>query len=271
MKWNHILMKKKKYKTAFFIAANSDIALELIKHYQSKNWKIYGTYRSENQKIFKLVPKENLIKVDLKKVDTKKLKVFINKIPKIDLFTCLSQRQLPFGDFFSNNFKDWKISLNINMLGPLEILQLFKKKFYNNSSIIFFTGGGPNKATKNYSSYSLSKFALIKFTELLSEEYSHLKVGCINPGWVKTKAHKIFLKQIKLKKTEDYKKLKRKFLKDDFIDVKLTIKFFDWFLKSSRSIVSGKYFVADFDKFGSKNLHLLLRKKNIFKMRRLEI
>ena len=160
-------MKKKKYKTAFFISANSDIALNLIRHYKLKNWEIYGTYRTENKKLFAIVPKKNLLKLDLTSNNNSKNKIikFIRKIPKIDLFSCLSQSQFPFGCFFSNNFKEWKDSINVNILGPLEIFHLLNEKFLKGSSIIFFTGGGPNKATKNYSAYSLSKFAFIKFTK----------------------------------------------------------------------------------------------------------
>ena len=46
---------KKKYKNIFLISSNSDIAIELIKHYKKKNWNIYGTYRSKNTDLFNLM------------------------------------------------------------------------------------------------------------------------------------------------------------------------------------------------------------------------
>ena len=261
---------KKKYKNIFLISSNSDIAIELIKHYKKKNWNIYGTYRSKNTDLFNFAPKLNFLKVDLKNINRNKLKAFIKKIPKIDVFTCLSQTQFPFGNFFSNKFSEWRKAFDVNMIGPIEIFQMFKKKFHSKSSVIFFSGGGPNKATKNYSAYALSKFSIIRFVELISKENKFLKIACINPGWVNTKAHLTFLKQKKLRNTSDYKKLEKKIKNNDFVDVILTIKFFNWFIKSKKKLVTGKYFVADFDQFGTHKFKNLLSKENFLKMRRVE-
>ena len=261
-------------KNIFVVSANSDIAGHIIKYYKKKNWNIYGTYRERKNKILQSLDSKNFIKIDLDKnlFNKNKLNKFIKKIPKLDIFTCLSQTQKPFGKFYKNNFQLWENSFYINFINPSQIFHMFYKKMNRNSSVIFFTGGGPNKATENFSSYALSKFLFIKFSELLAKEDKNLKFACINPGWVKTKAHDIFLKQTNLKNTEDYKKLKKKIERNEFVDPQLTVNFFEWFYKNKNKKFSGRYYVVDFDNLNDKRLqNKILSNPDFYKMRRNEI
>ena len=260
-------------KSIFIISANSDIAKEIIKYYKNKNWNIYGTYRNDKDSFLKSLDKKNFIKIDLEKdkLNIIRLNNFIKKIPKIDIFTCLSQTQKPFGKFYDNDFVQWENSFYVNFLNPVKILHKIYQKMSYNSSVIFFTGGGPNKATENFSSYALSKFLFIKFAELLNKEDKKINFTCINPGWVKTKAHDIFLKQRKLKNTKDYKKLKQKIKSNSFVDPKLTTDFFSWFYKKKNKKYSGKYYVVGFDKFNDIKFNKkILNYSDIYTMRRKE-
>lgn len=260
-------------KNIFIISANSDIAADIIKYYKNKNWNIYGTYRNDKSHFLKSLNKKNFIKINLDKDKLNRIKLdnFIKKIPKIDIFTCLSQTQKPFGKFYNNNFMQWENSFYVNFLNPIKILHKIYRKMSYNSSVIFFTGGGPNKATENFSSYALSKFLFIKFAELLDKEDKKVNFACINPGWVKTKAHDIFLKQRKLKNTKDYKKLLKKIKSNSFVDPKLTSEFFGWFYEKKNKKYSGKYYVVDFDKFNdTKFKNKILTQSDVLTMRRKE-
>ena len=85
-------------KNIFVVSANSDIAGHIIKYYKKKNWNIYGTYRERKNKILQSLDSKNFIKIDLDKnlFNKNKLNKFIKRIPKLDIFTCLSQTQKPF-------------------------------------------------------------------------------------------------------------------------------------------------------------------------------
>jgi short-subunit dehydrogenase len=261
-------------KNIFIVSVNSDIASHIVKNYKKKNWNIYGTYKTSESKLSKILNKKNFIKIDLnrKKFNEKKFKEFIKKLPNIDIFTCLSQTQKPFGKFYEIDFNEWENSFFVNFLNPVKIFNLIYKKMSFKSCVIFFTGGGPNKATKNFSGYALSKFLYIKFSELLAAEDKKINFACINPGWVKTKAHDIFLKQTYLKNTEDYKKLKKKIKEQDFVNPQLTVNFFNWFYKKKNSKLSGRYYVLDFDNFSDIKFEKRLAKNNdVLKMRRKEL
>jgi len=259
-------------KTAFFVSASSDIAMSISANLIKDGWKIYGTYNRGNKKLFDLYEKKNLIKLDLNNKNyEKELVKFIKKIDKITLFSCFSGSQLPCGPFLNLKKKDIINSFNINLIQPAFILKILKQKFYNNSKIIFFTGGGPNKATKNYLPYSLSKFSLIKFVELLAEENNNFYFACINPGWVNTKAHKKIITNKIFKKSSDHKRLISKIKNNSWVDVKKTIDFFDWFLKIKNRKFSGRYFVVDYDNFCyRKFVKKFDQNDNFLKMRRVE-
>jgi NAD(P)-dependent dehydrogenase (short-subunit alcohol dehydrogenase family) len=261
-------------KNIFIVSVNSDIAAHIVKNYKNKKWNIYGTYRKGGTKIFNFLNKKNFIKLDLskKKFNLNKINKFIKKLPRIDIFTCLSQTQKPFGKFYKINFDEWENSFFINFLNPVKILRNVYKRLSSQSSVIFFTGGGPNKATENFSGYALAKFLYIKFTELLAAEDKKIKFACINPGWVKTKAHDIFLKQTNLRNTSDYIKLKKKIKEGSFVNPQLTVDFFNWFYEKKNQNLSGRYYVLDYDKFYYKNFEKNLNKNiNFLRFRRFEI
>ena len=117
--------------------------------------------------------------------------------------------QKPIGLLDRIDFREWYSSFNINLMVPINIFKISIPFLVKNSSIIFFTGGGPNKATKFFSAYSLSKFTLIKFIEQMSLEYKKFNFACVNPGWL-IQRHMTFTKSKRIKKSKDLKKLKLK-------------------------------------------------------------
>lgn len=263
-------------RNAFLLSLTSDIGFRVAQDLKKKGWNIYGTYRIFNKRLLEVTEKKNLIQIDFSKNlnNIKKIQLikFLKKISKINLFSCFSGNQKPLGLLGRIDFEDWYSSFNINLIVPINIFKISLPFLVKNSSIIFFTGGGPNKATKFYSAYSLSKFTLIKFIEQMSLEYKKFNFACINPGWVNTKAHRYLLKSKELKNSKDLKKLKSKIKLNEWVSYRKTIDFFDWYINVKNKKLSGRYFVLDYDKIFEKNyVNAIGKNENNLKMRRREI
>ena len=64
---------------------------------------------------------------------------------------------------------------------------------------------------KNFSSYSISKIALIKFTEIISEEFNNknIRVNILSPGIVHSKMTKKILSKSKFVSKQELLKIKK--------------------------------------------------------------
>ena len=87
------------------------------------------------------------------------------------LINCLGE-QGEIKNFFKMNLKKNFKTLNINFLLNVYLLKYLYPiiKDRRNLLIIFFSGGGSLSFRENFSSYSISKTSLIKFTEIISKE-----------------------------------------------------------------------------------------------------
>jgi len=136
--------------------------------------------------------------------------------------------------------------------------------------VLLFAGGGPNKATVNYSAYAVSKVALIKMCELLDAEIPDTRFAIVNPGWVKTKGHTAML-QAGPRGGTDYWRVVEKFAHGDWTPMERVIDCCEWIIQSTRDIVSGRYFGVEFDDWGSARLtQRLARDSQLCKLRRRE-
>jgi NAD(P)-dependent dehydrogenase (short-subunit alcohol dehydrogenase family) len=84
------------------------------------------------------------------------------------------------------DLKKFLKTLEVNFLFNVFLMKflypLIKDK--KNLLIILFSGGGSLSFRENFSSYSISKTSLIKFTEIISEEFKNKKIraNIISPG-----------------------------------------------------------------------------------------
>lgn len=137
-------------------------------------------------------------------------------------------------------------------------------------TVLLFAGGGPNKATLNYSAYTVSKVALIKMCELLDAEIPDTRFVIINPGWVKTKAHETILKAGP-RGGNDYWRTVEKFARNEWIPMERVIACCDWLIQAPRKLVGGRYFGVSFDEWGSEEFERKLAgNPNLCKLRRYE-
>ena len=97
----------------------------------------------------------------------------------------------PVGRFDTNDWKQWKETLDVNLFGTLQFIRetaphMMKKKY---GKIINFSGGGATGPLPNFTAYGASKVAIVRMTETLAQEYKefHIDINAIAPGAVNTK------------------------------------------------------------------------------------
>ena len=109
------------------------------------------------------------------------------------LINCLGE-QGEVKNFFKMNLKKFLETININFLFNIYLLKYLYPtiKDSQNLLIIFFSGGGSLSFRENFSSYSISKTSLIKFTEIISKELKNdnIRANIISPGIVDSKMTK---------------------------------------------------------------------------------
>lgn len=96
----------------------------------------------------------------------------------------------PIGPLWENELFSWQQAIQVNLLSPVSLCHAFVPWMKENGggSIINLSGGGATGPRANFSAYSTSKGALVRFSETLAEETRHfgIRVNCIAPGAMKT-------------------------------------------------------------------------------------
>lgn len=186
--------------TVFIAAVASDIGRQLAHLYRQRGCMVIGTYRSEaglgtlrEDKGITLLHCDVTDRQSLQQVaDTmrtldKPWDVFIGAVGQLD----------PIGPFFTCDFQDWTRSVIANSFGQLGLLHAiypFRNSTRMPSRIAFLVGGGINGPFRNYSAYCLGKVMLVKFCELIDDEYPDVHAIAVGTGWVNTKIHQQSLK-----------------------------------------------------------------------------
>jgi NAD(P)-dependent dehydrogenase (short-subunit alcohol dehydrogenase family) len=264
--------------SSIIISVSSDIGVALGKKWQSMGWKIYGTYRTESKQVDVLKKSGNfcLTKCDLNDVTSvKEACIFLkDKCSTWDVLVFASGTQEPVGCFDKINFDDWQRGVEVNLLSQLRILHYLLPFRNKNASlkepvVLFFAGGCVNGATACYSSYNLSKIALIKMCEFLDMEIPDTKFVIVGPGWVKTKIHESTIKAGADLAKDGYQKTLDRFKSNDFVEMKKVVDCCTWLVTTNADGVSGRNFSVASDAWGSRELEEVLQQdKDMYKLRR---
>ena len=124
---------------------------------------------------------------DVQKVVEETLKNF----GTVDILVNCAGIQQPIGPFWDTDIDEWIKNIHVNLIGTAmcckTILPFMMKK--GKGKIINFSGGGATSGRPNFSAYSCSKSAVVRFTETLSMELegSRIDVNAIAPGAVNTR------------------------------------------------------------------------------------
>lgn len=186
-------------------------------------------------------------------------KEIISSYPALDILINCAGVHGPLGNIENYSMQNLRDTLEINLISPINICTHFLKEFKNKNygKIINFSGGGATFPLPEMNAYSLSKVALVRFTENISTELKNynIDINAIAPGAILTDMNKSILNAGPEKVGVNYyKELKEKFKKssgDIDIVTDLTL-----YLASKESDgISGKLISAvwdnwkNFDKF----------------------
>lgn len=255
-------------KKAILISINSDIGYFFADKLLKDNFKLIGTYRTYSKRLSDLKKRGVILKrIDFsKKLSDKIIQNLIKECRNWDLLLNFTGNQNPIGKILTLKKTEIISSFNINFLAQFIITKEMLKFKKRNSFVLFFAGGGVNNATKNYSTYTLSKIALIKLVELLDFEIKNTRFSIIGPGWVNTKIHNTTLVSNKAGKN---KKLTIDKLKSNNLTSMAEIfDFFKWLYSQKKSIISGRNFSVVYDKNLSNLKKKIAKDQSFFKLRR---
>jgi 3-oxoacyl-[acyl-carrier protein] reductase len=104
----------------------------------------------------------------------------------LDAVICAAGIQGPIGPFADADPKAWADTLNTNLLGAMHACRAALPGMLaaKSGKFLLVAGGGSTKPRPNFTAYSASKTALVRFAESLSHEVQdhNVQVNCMAPG-----------------------------------------------------------------------------------------
>jgi NAD(P)-dependent dehydrogenase (short-subunit alcohol dehydrogenase family) len=261
--------------SAIIIAVSSDIGSAMARRWLSREWNVFGTYRTKSHAV------EELDGCGLRSIhcdlsDSASIRDTCSYLREHccewDVLVLCPGTQDPVGAFAKCDFDKWEESVEINFTGQMRIVHMLLPSRHVNSAlgpcVLFFAGGGSNNAPINYSAYIVSKIALIKMCELLDAEVTDTRFVILGPGWVKTKIHESTLKA-GMRAGNNYQRTVEKLVGDECTPMERILDCCDWLIESPRRLVSGRNFSLVFDMWGTEKLNVkLATDPNMYKLRR---
>ena len=181
------------------------------------------------------------------------------------------------GRFDMTDSKSWKKAFEINTFGTYLVTKYFLGLLLKSGTkkIINFAGGGAFNAFPNYSSYAVSKAAVVRFTENIAAELkgSGVKVNCIAPGFVATGLHESTLKAGEKLAGEQYRHTMEKISKGS-TPVGIPVSCIKFLISDESGPLTGKTISANFDKWGSDVFNSSIDEissSDLYTMRRINI
>ena len=263
-------------RTAIIISVSSDIGTAMATRWLKRGWNVLGTYRTPNHALEQLESVGlELVHCDLSSEDSimtacAQLK---SRLKSWDVLVLAPGTQEPVGMFLDRTFKEWDASIRVNFTAQLGIVyellpSRVKSQGSMQPSVLFFAGGGTNRATVRYSAYTISKIALIKMCELLDAEITDTRFSIVGPGWVGTKIHQATL-DAGANAGDHVEATRQKLASNELTPMETVLDCCDWVLGGSREIVGGRNFSVVFDNWGDPELNRLLNSdENMYKLRR---
>lgn len=263
--------------TVFIAAIGSGIGSDLAALYRARGCTVIGTYRTAAH-IDALRDQGGieLIQCDVARPDSiaqaaealralgKPWDIFIGAVGQLD----------PIGSFFDCDADQWADSVMNNSVSQLRLLHTIyphRNTAQLPSKAAFLVGGGINGPFRHYSAYCLAKVMLVKFCELIDDEYPDIHAVAIGTGWVNTRIHQQTLDAAEraganLERTTEF--LKTGATGTSVSDILACM---DWCFAQDRSVTGGRNFsvVHDGWRDGGQDLaQTLAQDVGMYKLRR---
>ena len=148
-------------KQAVVISPGSEIAQQLVSRLSADGWTPHLLRRDEE----------------------------VPRYQKWDLALVATGKLMPIERFEFCDYNDWRHSIEINALWPLERVHRLLTSARHGALVVFFAGPNPNLPQPNYSAYDAAKMLLIRMAETLNEESTYVRFVAIGPGFFRTKIH----------------------------------------------------------------------------------
>ena len=169
------------------------LAIECAKKYKvvciSKSDNVFDTY----EEVKKLSPNSLALKCDISKIThTFETLSSIDLLEENIAFLLCAGQLGETGGILDTNLSNWTNVYNTNVVGNLNVVKCFIDNILKNkfSKIFLFAGGGSAYGFPIFSSYSLSKTAIVRAAENLHlelKDYGDIVSLAIAPGALKTK------------------------------------------------------------------------------------
>ncbi|OGI78947.1 hypothetical protein A3F19_02800 [Candidatus Nomurabacteria bacterium RIFCSPHIGHO2_12_FULL_37_29] len=265
----------KESRSAIIIGVSSGIGQALSRKWLKDGWKILGTYRTEDQVVSELKSLGALLThCDLD--DPASINSACQELKRIcpswDVLVICPASLEPIGLFIDVAMEEWEDSIRLNFTNQMNLThQLLTSRRLDSPlgpCVIFFSGGGINDASTNYSAYTVSKIATIKMSEILDAEMSDTRFVSIGPGWVDTKIHSQTIKAGS-KAGQNYERTIERIKEKDFTPMDLIINCCDWVINAPKDVVSGRNINVIHDDWRSKEFEKkLIQDSNLLKLRK---
>ena len=192
---------------------------------------------------------------------------------KIDVLINNAGVQNPIGPFIENDLDDWEKNLKINLLGSINCIKfilpyMIKKKY---GKIVNLSGGGSTSPRPNFSAYSVSKTAIVRFTETLAEEIKeyNIDINAVAPGAINTSMLEEIIQSGKMAGHEFNEALKRE--KSGGNDPKHIVELITFLSTNISDGITGKLISAIWDPWKDSEYQNTLRSdSNIATLRRID-
>jgi len=225
------------------------------------------TFKKANHQLSILVRREEVL-ADLKKEypeaylhlgDVSSSKVCENWVEKtfdhfgtVDLLINNAAITGPAGKLHEIAFKDFQKAIETNLLAPVNlthwVLRRWEAAKKKSGVVINLSGGGATYARPNFSSYAVSKCAMVRMTETLAEEYPDLRFYAISPGALQTPMVEAVLKMDPAKVGREYEEAKRRF-EQGGEDPQKAANLAQWLFENRPETLSGKLISAIWDDY----------------------
>lgn len=207
MKNKNLEKNKKKFnydfrgKTVLVVGASRGIGFGIAKSYVKlgadlmicsknlskikKSYQKLNKFKKKNQQLF-----YTSVDVSIKSEVKSLIRLTLKKLSKIDIIISNAGIYGPRGSIESVSWAQWVNTIKVNLFGPIflcrEIIPYFKKN--NKGKIIQLSGGGVAGPLPRISGYAISKIAVARFMENLSEEVKDfsIDINVVAPGAINT-------------------------------------------------------------------------------------